>query len=592
MIFLHAVANRLANWCASSLALKEGDVVALVMSNRPEFVITWLAFAKIGVATAFINHNLRGSSLEHCIRIARACAVVFDAPHSEAVLEVTRGSELASLTHVQFGNDLGSPLLTPSESDTMRRGTPAVSDAAVGMASASLERPSRLLRNNTNLWSTFGLIYTSGTTGLPKASVITHSRLHMAACLFSRIFHVTSSDRIYTVLPLYHASGGLIGAGMMIYQGATLIIRPRFSASAFWADCKRYRATVIQYIGELCRYLVNSPLGRDERDHGVRLAIGNGLRPDVWGVFQERFSVPQVGEFYAATEGNTALFNWCTSPEDRGAVGRMGPLAWAMGIMTIVKFDEESEEPVRDPKTGLCVVCQPGEKGELLGLIAPGDPTRQFRGYYGDQRSTSKKVLRDVLKPGDQWFRSGDLLVRDEEGRCWFKDRIGDTFRWKGENVATTEVAEAIGGFREISEANVYGVEVPGKDGRAGMAAVVLSDAVRDALDADVLSPPVPRLAADRPADAEAIARAVDLASLYSHLSRALPPYAVPVFLRILPDMDTTGTFKHQKVRLRKEGCDPTVVSDVLFMTDPAAGTYVPLTIERWAAILKGESKL
>lgn len=462
------------------------------------------------------------------------------------------------------------------------------------MRSASHERPAALLRANTTLLSTFGLIYTSGTTGLPKASVITHSRLHLAACLFSRIYHVGPADRIYTVLPLYHASGGLIGAGIMLYQGATLVIRPRFSARAFWRECRTHRCTVVQYIGELCRYLVNSPAGseEDERGHGVRIAIGNGLRPDVWGRFQERFNVPEVGEFYAATEGNAALFNWCRRPEDRGAVGRMGPLAWALGIMALVRFDEEEEAPVRDAATGLCVPCAAGEQGELLGLIAEGDPSRAFKGYYGNEEATRKKVLRDVLRKGDAWFRTGDLLMRDADGRVWFRDRIGDTFRWKGENVATTEVAEALGQWPLLAESNVYGVAVPGKDGRAGMAAVVLSPEAMAKAGASATAPRMGVVAASREADAEAAAKAMDAAGLLSSLRTALPPYAVPVFLRVLPAMDTTGTFKHQKVRLRKEGADPTACPDPLLVLDAASKTYVPLTAARWAEVCSDRSKL
>jgi len=582
------------------------------MSNRPEFVLTWLALAKLGVVTAFINHNLRGKALAHCLRIAKARAVVYDEPHRTAVAAVFASDEdLRGLRAVALGGAIGEPV-PATEAATAAPASASASasasepedaatatlmalevSAAAGMRLSSHERPSRLLRSTTTIFSNFGLIYTSGTTGLPKASVITHSRLHMAACLFSRIYHVGPSDRIYTVLPLYHASGGLIGAGIMLYQGASLVIRHRFSARAFWSDCRKHRCTVVQYIGELCRYLVNSPAGdpRDERGHGVRVAIGNGLRPDVWGPFQDRFGVPEVGEFYAATEGNAALFNWCTRKEDRGAVGRMGPLAWAMGIMAMVRFDEETEEVVRDPATGLCLECGPGEKGELLGLIADGDPTRQFRGYYGNEEATNKKVLRGVKSRGDKWFRTGDLLVRDATGRFWFKDRIGDTFRWKGENVATTEVAEALGAYALLDEANVYGVEVPGADGRAGMAAVVLSPESA-ARCPEAVRPGKAGPAARRAEDAAAAAEAIESSKLLASLRASLPPYAVPVFLRILPAMDTTGTFKHQKVRLRKEGADPTVVPDPVLVMDAKAGRYVPLTVEGWAAITAGRSKL
>lgn len=617
-----AVVNRMSNWCVGALGLQEGDVVALVMSNRPEFVITWLAMAKIGVTTAFINHNLRGRALAHCVRISHAKAIIYDDLHRSAVAEVfAEFEDLRRLQPVALGGKIGSPVssteddpLMPSIAVAARSEASSASsagvessaesastamlmalefDAAAGLRVSSAERPSRLLRSNTHILSTFGLIYTSGTTGLPKASVITHSRLHMAACLFSRIFHVGPSDRIYTVLPLYHASGGLIGAGIMLYQGATLVIRAKFSARAFWGDCRRHRCTVVQYIGELCRYLVNAPTGDaiDERGHGVRIAIGNGLRPDVWAPFQDRFNVPEVGEFYAATEGNTALFNWCRSEADRGAVGRMGPLAWSLGIMSLVRFDEDSEEPIRDAGTGLCQPCAPGEQGELLGLIADGDPSRAFKGYFGNDKATAKKILTDVHRKGDKYFRSGDLLVRDAQGRFWFKDRIGDTFRWKGENVATTEVAEVMGRYALLSEANVYGVEVPGKDGRAGMAAVVLAPEAAAAAGRAVAERGGV-VAAGRVEDAAAAAAAIKAQDLVSTLREGLPAYAVPVFLRVLPAMATTGTFKHQKVQLRKAGADPTTVPDPLLVLDAAAGSYVPLTARRWADICSDRSKL
>jgi acyl-CoA synthetase (AMP-forming)/AMP-acid ligase II len=626
LVFAAAVVNRMANWCASALGLQEGDVVALVMSNRPEFVIMWLAMAKIGVVTAFINHNLRGRALAHCMRIAHAKAVVYDDPHRGAVADVfAEFSELRSLQAVALGGKIGEPVPSTEDDPLMRphagaqaagsaswavaasSSGAAVSsdssakatiraaefDAAAGLRMASADRPSRLLRSTTNILSTFGLIYTSGTTGLPKASVITHSRLHMAACLFSRIYHVGPSDRIYTVLPLYHASGGLIGAGIMLYQGATLVIRPKFSARAFWGDCRRHRCTVVQYIGELCRYLVNAPKGdpKDEREHGVRIAIGNGLRPDVWGPFQDRFCVPEVGEFYAATEGNTGLFNWCRTEADRGAVGRMGPLAWSVGIMSLVRFNEETEEPIRDGATGLCQACEPGEQGELLGLIADGDPSRAFKGYFGNKKATAKKILTDVHRKGDKYFRSGDLLVRDAAGRFWFKDRIGDTFRWKGENVATTEVAEVMGRYSLLAEANVYGVEVPGKDGRAGMAAIVLAPEAASAA-GRALEERSGLVAAQREDDAVAAEAAIQSEKLVAMLRSGLPAYAVPVFLRVLPAMDTTGTFKHQKVQLRKAGADPTTVADPLLVLDAASGRYVPLTARRWADVCSEKSKL
>jgi fatty-acyl-CoA synthase len=315
---------------------------------------------------------------------------------------------------------------------------------------------------------------------------------------------------------------------------------------------------VFQYIGELCRYLLNRPESPDDRAHRVRCGVGNGLRPDIWARFQERFGIRDIREFYGATEGNFALVNL----DNRvGAVGRVPPLLKSKFPVELIRFDVETETHLRGGD-GRCIVCAPGEPGEAIGRIStdPKQPLGQFEGYT-DQSATDKKVLRDVFEKGDAWYRTGDLLSRDRDGYYYFVDRIGDTFRWKGENVATSEVAEVLSVCPGVLEANVYGVKLPGADGRAGMAALVAA----------------PELS---------------LEDLYAHLSRQLAAYARPLFLRVRGEIDITGTFKHRKVDLVKEGFDPKRIADPLYYRDDARGRFVPLDETLYEEIVAGRARV
>lgn len=534
--------NAVANW-ALSKGFGHGDVVALDMENRPEVIITWLGLTKIGVVISLLNHNLVRKSLLHCIKVCHARAVIFGHEVSELVETVAASLDEAGIGMYCVGGaaSFGIPI-----------------DEAI--AAAPTDAPSPALRKNVKFLDTFGYIYTSGTTGLPKAAVIKHSKMFGFGALFCRTFQVDETDRIYCTLPLYHSAGGGCGVGMMLYGGATLIIKRKFSARAFWSDCQKYNATVVQYIGELCRYLLSAPPSPADRAHRVRIAIGNGLRPDIWAEFQERFGVPQIGEFYGATEGNMALVNHCVTKEDRGAVGRMGWLMKKVMGIKLAKFDIEEEEPVRGPD-GFCVECRDGEPGELLAPIKDGDPRTRFEGYT-DPKATSKKIITDAFVKGDKYFRTGDLITRDSKGYFYFTDRIGDTFRWHGENVSTTEVAECVSAFPGVSEANVYGVEVPGMDGRACMVAMVA--------DKDTLN----------------------LAKFAEHNRANLPSYANPIFLRFLPQIEVTGTFKHLKVQLRKEGIDPAKVTDPVYWLNPDTKAFEPLDAEAYARIAGGNARL
>jgi len=442
---LDEASNRVANWAIKE-GIKQGDVVGLIMDNRPEFVITWLGICKIGGVTALINTNLVGDPLLHSMTVSTATRFVVGFEHAD---KIRFGQENLPGKHwfVYGGNAPGATSLDPLLTDP----------SAIN----------KKVRSKCGPTSDLLYIYTSGTTGNPKAGVIKHIRFFMVGSVFARTYNFTQNDRTYCSLPLYHSAGGMIGVSTSWYTASCLVFRRKFSAKQFWSDIHEQRCTVMQYIGELCRYLLAQPETPHDKS-GLRLAVGNGLRPDIWVDFQTRFNIEVIGEFYAATEGNTGVMNYKNRP---GAVGYIPPLLMKLYPLEIVKLEDDNETPVRT-KNGLCVRCKPGEKGELLGKIDNSDPTRKFDGYTSKE-ATEKKILRDVVKKGDKYFRSGDLLKTDTDGFFYFVDRLGDTFRWKGENVATSEVEAVIARLPGISLVNVYGVLVPHHDGRAGMAALV-----------------------------------------------------------------------------------------------------------------------
>jgi fatty-acyl-CoA synthase len=343
----------------------------------------------------------------------------------------------------------------------------------------------------------------------------------------------------------------------MLAAGGSVVIAEKFSGSSFWHDVVRWDCTLFQYIGELCRYLLKAPASEFETQHRLRLVCGNGLRGDIWEAFQARFSIPQILEFYAATEGNFSLYNVEGKP---GAIGRIPPLLAHRFPAAIVRIDPETATPLRDAE-GLCAACSVGEAGEAIGRIGTADEAGgRFEGYTNAAES-EKKILRDVFAKGDAWFRTGDLMKIDDGGFFHFVDRLGDTFRWKGENVATSEVNEAILECRGVIDASTYGVLVPGSDGRAGMAAIVTDDSF-------------------------------DIAGFSDHLSRKLPAYACPVFVRLCASLEATETFKQKKQDLMRAGFDPRNTSDALFFRDPKAGNFLPLDADQYARVLQGIIRL
>uniref|UniRef100_A0A8C7IDV9 Very long-chain fatty acid transport protein n=1 Tax=Oncorhynchus kisutch TaxID=8019 RepID=A0A8C7IDV9_ONCKI len=400
-------------------------------------------------------------------------------------------------------------------------------------------------------------IYTSGTTGLPKAAIVVHSRYYRIAAFGYHAFRMRQDDIIYDCLPLYHSAGNIMGVGQCLINGLTVVVKKKFSASRFWEDCIKHNCTVVQYIGEICRYLLSQPVRPSEKGHRVRLAVGNGLRPSVWEAFTERFGVAQVGEFYGATECNCSIANMDGKVGACGFNSRILPNVYPICLM---KVDEETTELVRD-RHGLCVPCRPGEPGLLVGRINQQDPLRRFDGY-ANQDATRKKIANNVFKKNDTAYLSGDVLVMDELGYMYFRDRSGDTFRWRGENVSTTEVEGTLSGLLGQADVAVYGVSVPDVEGKAGMAAI-----------ADPTG-------------------TFDCDAFLREVQQALPPYARPVFLRISPQVDTTGTFKIQKTRLQREGYDPRLSTDQIYFLNSRAGRYEAVNEELHSAIVEGRMAL
>ncbi len=542
---LDARANQIARW-ARAQGIGKGDTVALCMHNRPDYLCIWLGIARAGGATALINTNLSGNPLAHSLAIVKARIVIAGAPLVATVEQALPQvyEKLAERPALWVhGQGVGE----------LPRFETAVGEFSAEPLSPD-ERPTLTIEDRCLF------IYTSGTTGLPKAANINHYRVMAMARGFSALMDTSPDDRMYDCLPMYHSNGGVLATMGTLSQGGSVVIRDRFSAREFWGDIVRNECTLFFYIGEFCRYLVNTPPGPHDRKHKIRLVCGNGLRPDIWTTFVSRFGIETIREFYAATEGNVVLFNLDSRP---GSVGRIPKWAERRFVVKIVRFDVEKEQPIRGPD-GFCIPCPPGEVGEILGQIIndPLKPANRFEGY-ADKSATEGKILRDVFEKGDAWFRSGDLLKRDEDGYFYFIDRIGDTFRWKGENVATSEVSEAISVFPGIAECTVYGVAVPGHEGRAGMAAIVMDETAE-----------------------------LDLEAFRDHLAAQLPDYARPVFLRLRPALEHTGTFKQRKVDLVKEGADPSTVFDPLFMFHPGEQRFVRLDSDLLAAVTSGQVRL
>ena len=533
---LAARARQYAAW-ARAAGLRHGDVVCLLLRNRPEYMAAWLGISSTGVIVALLNTNLTGRALAHCINVVRPSFIL-------------AGAGLLDGLAAALPDVAGRPQVRALGADSS--GWLGL-DAELPVQSVTPDLPSGATVNDTALY-----IYTSGTTGLPKAARVSHARIMQWSHWFAALMDASREDRVYNCLPMYHSVGGVLATGAVLVAGGSVAIRERFSARQFWDDVVRWDCTLFQYIGELCRYLLNAPVSPNETAHRIRMACGNGLRGDVWEPFRQRFAIPRVLEFYASTEGNVSLFNVEGKP---GAIGRMPGFLSHRFPTAVVRFDHEREMPLRD-ENGSCIRCAPDEPGEAIGkLLTDGaNVGGRFEGYTDDSAS-DRKILRDVFEPGDAWFRTGDLMRRDAQGFFYFVDRIGDTLRWKGENVSTLEVSEAVGAFSGISEANVYGVAVAATEGRAAMAAIT----------------------------AEA---GLDLATFRDHLHARLPQYARPLFVRVCPAMNVTATFKQTKGTLVREGFDPSMVGDPVYFDHPVQQRFVRVDASLYRDIQEGRVRL
>ncbi len=527
--------NRYARW-ALSAGIKKGDAVCLLMSSRPDYIAAWLGITRVGGVAALINTRLVGPSLAHCINVAAADHIILAA--DLANIFETAAPHLSRAPKIWIHGDI-----------TNEAGIDAVLDRLDGSPLSPEERHGVTIDDRALL------IYTSGTTGLPKAASVSHRRILNWGGWFAGLTDASPDDRLYDCLPVYHSVGGIVAPCSMLQAGASVVLADKFSASHFWRDVVHWDCTLFQYIGELCRYLLKAPQSEFETRHRLRLACGNGLRGDIWEAFQARFAIPQILEFYAATEGNFSLFNVEGKP---GAIGRIPPLLAHRFPAAIIQLDAELGVPLRTAD-GLCIPCVNGETGEAIGRIGNASVGGgRFEGYT-DASETEKKILRDVLAPGDAWFRTGDLMMRDESGYFHFVDRVGDTFRWKGENVAASEVNQAILDCQGVIDAATYGVKIPGTDGRAGMVAVVVGDGF-------------------------------DLGKFQSRLAGRLPAYALPVFVRICATLDITETFKQKKQELVREGFDPRHIKEAMFFLH--GGAYHLLDAIAYARIVDGSIRL
>ncbi|XP_003741427.1 long-chain fatty acid transport protein 1 [Galendromus occidentalis] len=533
--------NQVAN-CFQQLGFEAKDEVCLYMDSRPELVMMWLGLSKIGVVSALVNNNLRLQPLLHSLKSVTPKAIVFGPAQAQGLEDIA--SEITS------------------EKSKMRLFCLGTSKIASRIGAVDLEdllRASAMtaprVQHKGSVHDKLIYIYTSGTTGLPKAAVIKNSRFISMASIVSNITPSRPSDIFYTCLPLYHTAGGILSVGQALLFGNTVCVRPKFSASNFWNDCIKYDATVTQYIGEICRYLMAQPRKPEDGLHKVRMMFGNGLRPQIWTAFHERFKVKELREFYGSTEGNAHVMNIDNTV---GAVGFVSRIAENVHPVRLIRINEVTLMPMRD-QSGLCIPSRPGQIGELVGVIRENDHIHAFDGY-ASKTATSKKMYRDVFKKGDAAFASGDLLVMDDFGNLFFRDRIGDTFRWKGENVSTSEVEGIV--CRVSSKADVvcYGVTVPGSEGRAGMIAIGDDD------------------------------NSVDLKAIYDELKLNLPRYAVPLFARKLRYIDRTGTYKLKKRELQKEGFDINVIDDPIYFLN--SGELVKLDRELFQRIMNAELRL
>jgi fatty-acyl-CoA synthase len=531
--------RRYSVW-ALSQALAFGDAVCLMMPNSPEYFAIWLGIIRVGGVVSLINTQLVGDSLARCITGVAAKHIIADRQFVHRLVAVQQQLPPGIRIWIKGENQCGFPRIDYEIAQL------------AGNQLANYEHQLPTLPDRALY------IYTSGTTGLPKAANVSHFRLMQWSHWFAGMMHIRPDDRMYDCLPMYHSVGGVVAIGAMLVAGGSVALRNGFSVSRFWDDITNWNCTIFQYIGELCRYLVNSAHHPHETYHRLRLCCGNGMNSDVWKQFKRRFDIPQILEFYGATEGTFSLYNFEGKP---GAIGKIPPYLCHRFPMALVKFDIDRGVPQRNDD-GYCICCSAGEVGEAIGKITDGErsPAGRFEGY-SDSAASEQKLLHNVFVKGDVWFRTGDLMRQDKQGYFYFVDRVGDTFRWRGENVSTTELSQFISEYPGVTDAIVYGVTIPDNEGRAGMATVVANEAF-------------------------------DLVEFHSYLAERLPRYARPLFLRIAAMLPVTTTFKPKRQDLLRQGYDPSKNTDRVYFNDPTRGAFIEVDSLLYEDICTGKVRI
>ncbi len=532
-----SLSNQVANHF-SSLGIKKGDVVAMMMENCPEFLILFTGLNKIGAVASLLNTHLRKKPLTHAINICYPKFIVSGAnlvTHIENVIDditlnkdniwIWDGKAPAEYEARDLNEKLKTASTAPSENQVKLK----FDDQVIN-------------------------IYTSGTTGLPKAARVSNRRIIVGGYgVGYMLAGIRQKDVLYVPLPLYHSLAVYVGWGATLVSGGTIVIRRKFSASNFWTDAKKVNATVSIVIGELPRYLLSQAPGPAEKDHNIKRLITVGLRGSLWEEFRNRFNINQIYEFYGATETNVGVANI------EGRPGMMGRIAGVMAA--VVRWDPDTETLIRNEK-GRCIKVKTGEEGMLLGRknFFTNKLLLGFDGYV-NQEETNKKLIKGVFHSWDEYFITGDVVKMHENKWISFCDRSSDSFRWRSENVATQEIENILSDFTKIEEVSVYGVKIPGEEGAAGMAACVF----RDTMDDDGLS---------------------------DFVIDNLPHYARPLFIRKCKELPKTSTFKRIKYTLRNEGFNPTEVKDPLYFWDRHQEKYMPLNNGLYEDIINGHLKL
>ncbi|MEH6515866.1 MAG: long-chain-acyl-CoA synthetase [Halioglobus sp.] len=526
----NAEVNRLAH-LLSARGLGRGDTVALFMENRAEFVLAMLAVVKIGAAASLINNSLSGAALIHCIEAAAANACIVGGERAEVLAEVLPELELVQGSDYYWLADAGDQKSEQGEAPQWAVDAQAEMES---MPTENLPQTKEITAGEAALY-----VYTSGTTGLPKAAVVKHKKIVAVGQGTGALGFLTQpEDRLYLCLPIYHLTA--MGPGLInfIFAGGSVYLRRSFSASSFWPEVRKYQTNCFVYVGEVCRYLAMQPVCEEERNNPLQKMLGNGLRPDVWDEFRNRFQVERICELYGSSEGNVSFMNFLNKDKTIGA---------SLSKVALVAYDHENDEIIRNDR-GHCIEVPVGEPGLLLAKITA---LTEFDGYTNAE-ATASKIVHDVLKNGDQWFNTGDLIRQIDVGFAMglkhfqFVDRTGDTFRWRAENVSTNEVAEVLNSHPQIDMANVYGVEVPGIEGRAGMVAFELADDVE-----------------------------FDVQAFQALVERELPAYAQPVFIRLLRNAETTVTFKLLKGELREQAYHrDQIADDTIYVRKPRSSAY------------------